>query len=133
MPRIKYALYLLVDTFPGIIVDRGPQSICVQSNNSDPDASIVANCVVRRCVQIQGTELTAFSLTFNSEDINTCMHGCMVAMTYYAICAIGQTEWCYPNGAVNNGQLLCPPIRYACARDDIDMISPNDPIPPPCE
>ena len=45
-----------------------------------------------------------------------------------------QTEWCYPNGSVNNGGLECPPIRYACASSNIDMLSPtDDPIPPPCE
>ena len=47
---------------------------------------------------------------------------------------LGQTEWCYPNGTVNNGQLQCPPVRYACARGEIDMLSPtDDPIPPSCE
>ena len=46
---------------------------------------------------------------------------------------LDQTEWCYPDGTVNNGQLLCPPVRYACARGAITIISPNDPIPPPCE
>ena len=38
----------------------GPQSICVMSNNTS-----VANCVAHRCIQIQGTELLAFSLTIN--------------------------------------------------------------------
>ena len=47
---------------------------------------------------------------------------------------LGETEWCYPNGTVNNGQLRCPPIRYACARAEVDMLSPtDDPIPPPRE
>lgn len=111
---------------PGIIADRGPQSICVENNNPDPSAMIVANCVVRRCVQIQGTDLIAFSLTVNGklycriQGIN-CWH------------ALGQTEWCYPNGTVNNEQLQCPPARYACARGEVDMISPTDDIPPPCE
>ena len=44
-----------------------------------------------------------------------------------------QIEWCYPDGTVNNGQFQCPPVRYACARGDITMLSPNDTIPPPCE
>ena len=61
--------YIDTNNLPsGIIADRGPQSICVDSNNPDPSATIVANCVVHRCVQIQGTELIAFSLTFNGED-----------------------------------------------------------------
>ena len=45
-------------------------------------------------------------------------------------------EWCYPDGTVNNGNVMlqCPPIRYACARSDFDMLSPRrDPIPPPCK
>ena len=41
-------------------MDYGPQSICVASNTTND-----ANCVARRCVQIQGTELMAFSLTVN--------------------------------------------------------------------
>ena len=46
----------------------------------------------------------------------------------------GQTEWCYPDGTVNDEGLQCPPIRYACARRNFDMLSPrNDPIPPPCK
>ena len=95
---------------PEIIFNLDPQSICVENSNPHPNASFIANCLVRNCVQIQGTELMAFSLDFN-----------------------GTTEWCYLNGTVNNGQLQCPPVRYACARGAINMISPNDPIPPPCE
>jgi len=49
----------------GLIADFGPDSICVAS--SDPNnPSSTANCVVHRCVQIQGTNSTAFSLTINS-------------------------------------------------------------------
>ena len=49
----------------GLIADFSPDSICVAS--SDPNnPSSTANCVVHRCVQIQGTNLTAFSLTINS-------------------------------------------------------------------
>lgn len=51
----------------GIIMDRGPQSICVENSNSV--ATNIANCLVRRCVQIQGSELMAFSLTFNGKVI----------------------------------------------------------------
>lgn len=92
---------------PGAVLDFGPQSICVETNR-DPDFSTIYNCVVHDCFQIEGTELVAFTLTFNS-----------------------QTEWCYPDGTVNNGQLLCPPVKFACARGDIEMLSPTDPIPPP--
>ena len=46
----------------------------------------------------------------------------------------GQVEWCYPDGLVSNGELQCPPIKYACARSTINMLSPRtDPIPPPCK
>ena len=41
-------------------MDYGPQSICVASSSTNE-----ANCVAHRCVQIQGTELVAFSLTIN--------------------------------------------------------------------
>ena len=41
-------------------MDYGSQSICVPSSDTN-----VANCVERRCVQIQGTELMAYSLTVN--------------------------------------------------------------------
>ena len=44
----------------------------------------------------------------------------------------GQVEWCYPDGLVSNGELQCPPIKYACASSTINMLSPRtDPIPPP--
>ena len=41
-------------------MDYGPQSICVANSNTND-----ANCVAHQCVQIQGTQLTAFSLTIN--------------------------------------------------------------------
>ena len=41
----------------------GPQSICVE--NSDQDSSVIANCVVHRCVQVEGSDLMAFTLTIN--------------------------------------------------------------------
>jgi len=46
---------------------------------------------------------------------------------------VGQTEWCYPGGTVNNGQQQCPPANYACARSTADMIQVGDPLPPPCK
>ena len=49
-----------IDLPQGSIMDYGPQSICVAKKNTN-----VANCVAHRCVQIQGTELMAFSLTIN--------------------------------------------------------------------
>ena len=58
---------------PEIIFDLGPQSICVEINNPDPNDFLIANCLVRNCVQIQGTELTAFSLTFNGTIIKQCL------------------------------------------------------------
>jgi len=48
---------------PGIIADLGPQAICVE--NSDRSASVLANCITHRCVQVEGSDLMAFSLTIN--------------------------------------------------------------------
>ena len=90
----------------------------------------IYNCVVHHCFQIEGTELVAFTLTFNSKVL--ILH-LLNYMASYTVNNIGQTEWCYPDGTVNNGQLLCPPVKFACARGDIEMLSPTDPIPPPCE
>ena len=57
---------------PELIFDLGPQSICVEINNPDPSDFFLVNCLVRNCYQIQGTELTAFSLNFNGTIINLC-------------------------------------------------------------
>jgi len=50
---------------PGVIADLGPNSICVENTNRGTDT--LANCVMHHCVQIQGTELMAFSLTVNGK------------------------------------------------------------------
>ena len=52
---------------PGTVLDFSPQSICVEINNPDPNFNAIYNCVVHRCVQIEGTELVAFSLSFNGK------------------------------------------------------------------
>ena len=66
-PICLFIEYMHLFTAPptGLIADFSPDSICVAS--SDPNNRLsTANCVVHRCVQIQGTNLTAFSLTINS-------------------------------------------------------------------
>ena len=57
---IPCSICICIDLPEGSIMDYGPQSICVANSNTN-----VANCVVHQCVQIQGTELMAFSLTVN--------------------------------------------------------------------
>ena len=52
---------------PGTVLDFTPQSICVETNNPDPSFNAIYNCVVHHCVQIEGTELVAFSLSFNGK------------------------------------------------------------------
>lgn len=103
----------------------GPNSICVE--DADRSTSILTSCVVHHCVQIEGTELVALALIINSKQQpikNLPMHKSVA----------DQTEWCYTGGTVHNGQLQCPPLKYACARSTIHMLSPtDDPIPPPCE
>lgn len=68
----KYVLLIInmlhfvtdIDLPQGSIMDYGPQSICVPSSSTN-----VANCVAHRCVQIQGTELLAFSLSVNGNNL----------------------------------------------------------------
>ena len=62
-----FTCFYYIDRISLPIADRGPQSICVESNDPDPSATVVANCVARRCVQIQGTDLIAFSLAVNGK------------------------------------------------------------------
>lgn len=63
-------------------MDYGPQSVCVPSNDTND-----ANCVEHRCVQIQGTELLAFSLTINGTYtyVACCKVPVVIAGTFFEI------------------------------------------------